>query len=85
MLGILKIMCDVTEGQKADRKFDSHTMEPFSILNCKTNTDRESRSDDVDSINCNSIIVLFQVHYEQKGRQKANKLMAQMLCNVLFI
>ena len=54
MLGILKIMCEVVEGQQADGKFNSKTVEPSIALSCKANTDQESRSDNVDVINTNS-------------------------------
>ena len=41
-LGILKIMCNVPEGQQTDRKYDSETMEPSSALSCKVNTDKQN-------------------------------------------
>ena len=52
-LGILKTMCEVVRGQQADRKVNSKTLKLTSTLNCKTNTDQEIRSDNVDVINAN--------------------------------
>ena len=54
LLDILKVICDVTEGQQADRKFDSQTIESSSTLSNKVNTDIEGRSYNVDVINSNS-------------------------------
>ena len=34
LLNILKIMCDVIEGQQADRKFKSQAIEPSSAPSC---------------------------------------------------
>ena len=45
LLCILKITCDVIEGQQADRMFVSQTIEPSSSLSCKANTDIVGRSD----------------------------------------
>ena len=53
LLQILKIMCEVVEGQQADKKFDSKTMELSSTVSCRVNTDWESRSDNADVININ--------------------------------
>ena len=47
-------MCDVIDGQQADMKFDSQTREAFSTLSCKANTDRESRSGNVDVTKSNA-------------------------------
>ena len=54
LLGILKIMCDVVEGQKADKKLNSQTMELPIMPDCQANTDIDSRSDNEDVINSNS-------------------------------
>ena len=47
-------MCDVVEGQQADRKFNSQMMVPSIALSCKVHTDQESRSDNADVFNANS-------------------------------
>ena len=51
LFSILKIMCDVIEGQKADMKCDSQTREPSSTLSYKANTVRKSRAGNGDVIN----------------------------------
>ena len=71
LLGILKIMCDVIEGQQADRNFDSQTMEPSSGLSCKVNIDWESRSDNVDAININSNM---QDYFRSSTEREADKM-----------
>ena len=38
LLCILKIMCEVVEGQQVNNKFDSQTMKPSSAPDCKANT-----------------------------------------------
>ena len=43
LLGILKVMCGEIEGQQADGKSDSQTMEMSGALSCKENRDQESR------------------------------------------
>ena len=53
MLGILKMMCKLVEGQHVDKTFNSQTMKPSSDLSCKANTDWESRPDNLDAINTN--------------------------------
>ena len=70
LLGILKIMFDVVEGQQADRKFDSQSVEPSSTLGYRANTDRESRSNNVDVINSNSN---FPDYFGSNADREANK------------
>ena len=50
---MLRIMCNVIDGQQVDRKFNSQTMQSSSTLGYNTNTDKEGRSDNVDVINNN--------------------------------
>ena len=52
-IGILKIMCEVVEGQQAERKLDPRTKKLSSTLSCKANTDCKNRSDNVDIISTN--------------------------------
>ena len=67
---ILKIMCEVVEGQQADRKFGSQTMKLSTASGCKANTDWESRYDNMDIINTNPNTRLLQVQHRQRSRQK---------------
>ena len=70
LLGIMKIMCDVIEGQQADRMFDSQIIEPFSALSCKANTDIEGRSDNTDGVNNFSNMPDYFRSNSMRGRQK---------------
>ena len=82
LLSILKIMCDVVEGQQADRKFDSQTMEPSSAPSCKANTDWERRSDNMDVININSNMPdFFRSSMVREVGKRDNQLITQSIHN----
>ena len=73
LYGILKIICNVVEGQQADRNFDSHTIELSSSLSCKASADQESRSDNVYVNNINSNIPdYFRSSTEKQMKGQAN-------------
>ena len=54
LLGILKIMCDVVEGQQADMKYNSQTIEPPITLSCKVKIVLEKKLDNVHVIKINA-------------------------------
>ena len=54
LLGLLKVTCEVVEGQQADRKFNSQTIQLSNGRRCKANTDWEITSDTSDVLNANS-------------------------------
>ena len=58
LFGILRIMCEVTDGQQAGRKFDS---QKTGITKCKTHTVEDDRSDGMGANQNNVNIRLFQV------------------------
>ena len=77
-------MCDVVEGQQADRKFNSLTMELSSALSCKANTDWESRSDDTDVININSNMPdYFRSSTDREANKRPSQLIMQRIQNEL--
>ena len=71
LLGILKITCDVVEGQQTGRKFYSQTVKPSCTLSHKAKKDWEIRSDNADVINTNPKHARsFQVQHRQRSIQK---------------
>ena len=58
------------EDQQTDGKFNSQTMELASTLNCKANTDIDSRSNNVGVINSNSNM---PIYYRSSTKREADK------------
>ena len=78
LLGILKIMYEVVGGQEADRKFDCQTIQSSSTSFCKTNTDRETKSDNADVIDAYSNIPdYFRSSINKAAHKKACQVLTQ--------
>ena len=70
MLGILRIMCVVIDGQQAGRKFNSQMTQPTNVLNCRTHAEKDHRSDSMGPNKRNvKHIRLFQIQCKYRRKE----------------
>ena len=80
MLGILKIMCEVIDGQQAGRKSDSQITWLKGILNCKPCSVEDHRSDSTDANQSNvNILDYFRSCAKTEAEKEASRSITQSI------